>query len=72
MTGVWPWFAIAALGAYHGIDPSMGQRLFDVLHTTKRGGLGLGLSICRKIIGAHGGRLWAEQNVDFIDFWDTD
>ena len=48
-----------------GIDPSMGERLFDVLHTTKRGGLGLGLSICRKIISAHGGRLWAEQNADF-------
>ena len=48
-----------------GIDPSMGERLFDVLHTTKRGGLGLGLSICRKIIAAHGGRLWAEQNADF-------
>jgi C4-dicarboxylate-specific signal transduction histidine kinase len=48
-----------------GIDPSMGERLFDVLHTTKRGGLGLGLSICRKIISAHGGRLWAEQNANF-------
>jgi len=48
-----------------GIDPSMSERLFDVLYTTKRGGLGLGLSICRKIIGAHGGRLWAEQNVNF-------
>ena len=45
-----------------GIDPSKGERLFDVLHTTKRWGLGLGLSICRKIIAAHGGRLWAEQN----------
>jgi signal transduction histidine kinase len=48
-----------------GIDPSVGERLFDVLHTTKDGGLGLGLSICRKIITAHGGRLWVEQNVNF-------
>jgi signal transduction histidine kinase len=48
-----------------GIDPSRGERLFDVLHTTKRGGLGLGLSICRKIITAHGGRLWAKQNANF-------
>jgi signal transduction histidine kinase len=48
-----------------GIDPSMGERLFDVLYTTKHGGLGLGLSICRKIINAHGGRLWAQQNANF-------
>jgi signal transduction histidine kinase len=48
-----------------GIDPSIGERLFDVLYTTKHGGLGLGLSICRKIISAHGGRLWAEQNANF-------
>jgi signal transduction histidine kinase len=45
-----------------GIDPAIGNRLFDALYTTKDGGLGLGLSICRKIINAHGGRLWMEQN----------
>jgi C4-dicarboxylate-specific signal transduction histidine kinase len=52
--------AIADTGA--GIDPAIGERLFDALYTTKNGGLGLGLSICRKIIDAHGGRLWMEQN----------
>jgi signal transduction histidine kinase len=45
-----------------GIHPSARERLFDALYTTKDGGLGIGLSICRKIIDAHGGRLWAEQN----------
>jgi signal transduction histidine kinase len=45
-----------------GIDPAVGEQLFDALYTTKDGGLGLGLSISRKIISAHGGRLWAEQN----------
>ena len=44
-----------------GIDPANRDRLFDALYTTKGSGLGLGLSICRKIITAHGGRLWMEE-----------
>jgi PAS domain S-box-containing protein len=45
-----------------GIDPKQLDRVFDAFYTTKSGGVGMGLSICRSIIDAHGGRLWAEAN----------
>src|SRR5262249_20610789 len=45
-----------------GIDPDHVERVFDAFYTTKSTGLGIGLSICRSIIVAHGGRLWAETN----------
>jgi C4-dicarboxylate-specific signal transduction histidine kinase len=46
-----------------GIDPANLERIFDAFYTTKTGGLGMGLSICRKIIEAHGGKLWATAAV---------
>jgi len=46
-----------------GIDPKHLDRVFDAFYTTKSSGVGMGLSICRSIIHAHGGRLWASANM---------
>jgi PAS domain S-box-containing protein len=45
-----------------GLDPQNADRLFEAFYTTKPDGLGMGLAICRSIIEAHGGRLWATEN----------
>jgi signal transduction histidine kinase len=45
-----------------GIDPKHLELVLEAFYSTKTGGMGMGLSICRSIIAAHGGRLWAAAN----------
>jgi PAS domain S-box-containing protein len=55
---------IAVSDAGVGIPPVDLHRVFDPFHTTKQGGLGLGLAICRSIVEAHGGSISVQNNPD--------
>jgi signal transduction histidine kinase len=44
-----------------GIEPDRINTIFEAFETTKKGGLGIGLSICRSIADMHGGQIWAEN-----------
>jgi signal transduction histidine kinase len=55
--------SIAVKDSGVGIAADDADRLFDAFVTTKSNGMGMGLSICRSIIQAHGGRIWIEPHL---------
>ena len=55
-------FSVSDCGS--GIAPDELEQIFEPFFTTKPHGLGLGLSVCRTIISAHGGKLWAANNLE--------
>ena len=57
-----PGVLVAVQDSGPGLKPES-VRLFEAFYTTKPGGMGMGLSICRSIIEAHGGRMWVTANV---------
>jgi signal transduction histidine kinase len=55
--------SVAVSDTGQGIPPDLVDRIFEPFVTTKPRGTGLGLAICRRLVEAHGGRLWAENQV---------
>lgn len=55
------WVKVTVSDTGEGIDSSIQDHLFEAFATTKEDGMGLGLSICRTIIEAHGGRIWVDS-----------
>ncbi|WP_228893974.1 sensor histidine kinase [Pseudoduganella aquatica] len=58
------WLRISIADCGSGIPNDALDQVFAPFYTTKDSGMGLGLSICRSIVAAHGGQLWAENNPD--------
>jgi PAS domain S-box-containing protein len=53
---------VAVRDSGEGLDPAKADQIFDAFYSTKADGMGMGLSICRTIMDAHNGRLWASAN----------
>jgi PAS domain S-box-containing protein len=53
---------VAVQDSGEGLDPAKADHVFDAFYSTKPGGMGMGLSICRTIVDTHDGRIWASAN----------
>jgi signal transduction histidine kinase len=53
---------VSIIDSGHGVDRTIGPRIFDALFTTKSTGTGMGPAICRSLVSAHGGRLWMSDD----------
>ena len=53
---------VSVIDSGPGLEPAAAERLFQPFVTTKAQGMGVGLSISRTIVEAHGGRIWTEPN----------
>jgi signal transduction histidine kinase len=51
-----------------GLRPGHADEVFEPFYTTKPDGMGMGLAICRRIVAAHGGRLWVREHPDGVTF----
>jgi PAS domain S-box-containing protein len=58
------WVELSVRDTGAGLEPEALKSIFEPFYTTRADGVGLGLSICRKIVEAHGGHLWATPNSD--------
>lgn len=58
------YLAVSVRDRGKGLQPEEVEKIFEPFYSRKAEGMGLGLSICRSIIAAHGGKLWASQNPD--------
>ena len=56
-------FSIAVEDSGPGIEAEDAKRIFEAFFTTKAEGMGMGLSICRSIVGSHGGRITVARAV---------
>ena len=56
--------ALSFCDAGCGVTPEVMDRIFDAFYTTKSGGMGMGLSLCKSIADAHGGQISVNKNKD--------
>jgi two-component system sensor kinase FixL len=58
------WVTVSVADNGPGLDPKIAKRLFELFNTSKKGGMGIGLSVSRSIVQEHGGTIEAIPNAD--------